>query len=124
MPPTFDGEGPSIVFAGQRAIQGPATNVVICWEDNDERAKRLFNAEYHHFSEEVPNVLVVNVFAVADRMKAWTNWMNRVLQPKQNRKVGAVALFDQGVVGPPEAIRRQWKVIVTLTRIPASPSRW
>jgi hypothetical protein len=107
---TFDGEGVSIVFAGERGVQGPSTAVVISWEDNDERAKRLFNAEYHHFSEEVANILVGNVCAVADGMKSWTAWMNRVFQPKQNRKVGAVVLFEQGVLGCPEAISRQWRV--------------
>jgi hypothetical protein len=112
LPSTFDGEGASIVIAGDSEVQGASTGLVIRWEDNDERAKRLFNAEYHHFSECVSNVLVVNVCAIADGINAWTNWMRRVLQPKQNRKVAAVILFDQGVLGSPAAIQRRWKVIV------------
>lgn len=108
--PLFDGEGASVVLAGECEVQGPSSGVVIRREDNDGRAKRLFNYEYHHFSEQVPNVLVVNTSAVIDGMKTWTNWMTRVLQPDRNRKVGAVVLFWQGFLG--KAIRRWWKVIV------------
>ena len=38
--------------------------------------------------------------------------MARLLQPSRNRKVGAVAFFEQGCVGPPEAIRRRWRVLI------------
>ena len=110
--PAFDGEGSEIVFSGERDQQGGGTSLIIRWEDNDERAKRLFNREYAHFSIDVANILVVNVNAVPDGMAAWTDCMGQILRPNQNRKVGAVVLFEQGVLGPPEAIRRRWKAIV------------
>jgi hypothetical protein len=72
----------------------------------------VFNGEYHHFSEQVANVLVVNVCAVTDGMVSWPQAMARLLQPERNRKVGAVVFFHQGSLGPPEAIRRRWRVLV------------
>ena len=109
---TFDGEGSQVIFAGERDRQGGGTNLIIRWEDTDERTQKLFNREYAHFSDGVANVLVVNVCAVPDGITAWSDCMARILRPNQNRKVGAVVLFEQGVLGPPEAIRRRWKVII------------
>jgi hypothetical protein len=110
--PTFDGEGAQVVVAGERLIQGESTNVIARWESSDARAKRIFNEEYHQFSPTVANVLVVNVCAVSDGMNLWPMEMTRLLQPTRNRKVGAVAFFEQGSLGPPEAIRRRWRVLV------------
>jgi hypothetical protein len=110
--PTFDGDGTQIVVAGDRSTQGAGTTVIARWDSSDARAKRVFNEEYHQFSETVANVLVVNVCAVADGMKLWPLELKRLLQPARNRKVGAIVFFDQGSLGPPEAIRRRWKVLV------------
>lgn len=108
--PTFDGTGANVVFAEERTTQGPSTSVVMRWRDNDERAKRVFNHEYEHFSDHVPNVLVVDTCAIGG-IKEWQEQLNRLFQPGRNRKVGAVVLFDQGILGPPEAIRRRWKAM-------------
>jgi hypothetical protein len=35
-----------------------------------------------------------------------------LLQPTRNRKVGAVVVFTQGLVGPPECVRRRWVLVV------------
>lgn len=109
---TFDGGGAQIVTGGERAIQGESTTVISRWESSDVRAKRVFNDEYHQFSQTVANVLVVNVCAVPDGMKLWPVEMKRLLQPARNRKVGAVVFFEQGTLGPPEAIHRRWRVLV------------
>jgi len=109
--PTFDSEGTTIIFAGETETQGGSSGVIVRWEDEDERAKHIFNAEYHHFSPEVANVLVVDVCAVGG-LKDWPRTMRKLLQPYQNRKVGAIVLFEQGVLGPPEAMRRRWIVLV------------
>ncbi len=122
LPPTFDGEGSKVVIVGDTETQSKASGVIVRWEDDDERAKRIFNAEYHHFSANVPNILVVDACAVGG-LSNWPRLMKRVLQPTQNRKVGAVALFEQGILGPPEAIRRRWCVIANphvRAAIPAS----
>lgn len=111
--PLFDSpEGMQITFGGRSEVQDASASIVIRDEAEDARAKRIFNEEYHQFSSEVPNVLVVDVCAVTDGMKKWPTHMSRLLQPKRNRRVGAVAFFDQGVLGPPERIRRRWRVLV------------
>jgi hypothetical protein len=110
--PVFDGDGAQVVVGGDRTVQGNSTNVITRWESSDIRAKRVFNTEYHHFSESVANVLVVDTCAVSDGMDLWPIEITRLLQPNRNRKVGAVVFFDQGSLGPPEAIRRRWRVLV------------
>ena len=110
--PVFDGDGSQIVVGGERTVQGESTSVIARWESSDLRAKRVFNEEYHHFAKDVANILVVNVSAISDGMEAWPQRMARLLQPCQNRKVGAVTFFEQGCVGPPEGIRRRWRVLV------------
>ena len=110
--PLFDGEGAQIVVAGEKTVQGESTSVIVRWESSDSRAKRVFNGEYHQFSNDVANVLVVDVCAVSDGIEDWPQQMARLLQPSRNRKVGAVAFFEQGCVGPPEAIRRRWRVLI------------
>lgn len=109
-PRAFDGSGADVIVAGTRVVQPGPVSVLVRWNDDDSRAKRTFNAEYHHFSESVPNILVVNACAVGG-VEDWAKLMARLFQPSQNRKVGAIALFEQGVVGPPEAIRRRWSVL-------------
>lgn len=112
LPPVFDGDGAQIVVAGDKTMQGNSTAVIARWDSKDARAKRLFEGEYHHFAEGVPNVLVVNVCAVSDGMNAWPLAMVHRLQPGRNRRVGAVAFFAQGILGPPWAVRRRWRLVV------------
>lgn len=109
--PTFDGEGVQMNFGGEVNIQGESTSVVARLEDSDSRAKRILRREYHHFLPDVRNLLVVNVSAVSGGMTLWPETMAKLLRPTQNRKIGAIALFDQGCVGPPDAIRRRWRVV-------------
>ncbi len=121
--PTFDGEGAQVVIGEEELVQGDSTSVIARWESSDARAKRVFNEEYRHFSLAVPNVLVVNVCAVPDGMDLWPGEMARLLQPLRNRRVGAVAFFEQGSLGPPEAIRRRWRVLVNPHAHIAVPER-
>jgi hypothetical protein len=109
--PMFDGAG-HVVVGGESFLQGESTNVIARWESSDARAKRVFKDEYHQFSRTVPNVLVVDLCAVSDGMKLWPGEMARLLQPTRNRKVGAVAFFDQRLLGPPGTIRRRWRLLV------------
>ena len=109
-PRAFDGSGADVIIAGKRVVQRGPASVVIRWNDNDCRAKRTFNAEYHHFSKSVPNILVVKACAVRG-VENWAELMAPLFQPGRNRKVGAIALFQQGLLGPPFAIRRRWRVL-------------
>jgi hypothetical protein len=112
LPPTFDGDGAHVTICGEETIQGESTSIAVRWESSDARAKRVFNEEYHQFSHTVPNVLVVNVTGVSDGMMVWPAEMARLLQPTRNRKVGAVAFFQEGIVGPPDGVCRRWRVLV------------
>ena len=112
LPRLFDVDGVQVVIGGEKDAQGESTSVVMRWEASDERAKRIFNREYHHFSPQFGNMLVVHTSAVTDGWKSWPLLMIRLLQPKRNRNVSAVAFFDQGLLGPPEAIRRRWRIVV------------
>lgn len=123
LPPTFDGTGSIVIFAGEHHLQGPTTGVIVKWEDSDDRASRQFTAEYHHFAEGVANVLVVNACAVPDGLESWELHLRRLFQPTRNRKVSAAAIFDQGILGPPEAIRRRWRTVENAyarVRVPSS----
>jgi hypothetical protein len=110
--PLFDGDGTHITVMGEKDYQGESTSVIARREESDVRAKRVFRQKYRQLSDGVANVLVVNVSSVSDGMKTWPELIAGILRPDQNRKVGAVALFDQAVVGPPEAIRRRWQLVV------------
>jgi hypothetical protein len=44
-------------------------------------------------------------------MTLWPEIMAQLLKPTENPKIGAIAFFDQGCVGPPEGIRRRWRVV-------------
>ena len=110
--PAFDGDGTQIFFGADKKTQGASTSVIARWESSDVRAKRVFNDKYRQLGPDVANILVVNVCAVTDGFKAWPIEMARLLQPSRNRKVGAVAFFEQGCIGSPEAIRRRWRILV------------
>lgn len=110
--PLFDGDGAQITVAEERTVQGDSASVIARWEESDVRAKRVFNGEYHHFSKSAANVLVVNTCGVSDGMELWPITISGLLRPTQNRKVGAVVFFHQGSLGPPEAIRRRWRIVV------------
>ena len=114
LPPVFDGDGAQIKVVGEGAgdVKGDSGYSIIRLETSDNRAKRLFNEEYHHFSEGVANVLVINMSAIADGIAEWENLIRRLFQPTQNRKVGAVLFFNQSITGPPEGIRRHWRTVV------------
>lgn len=109
--PIFDEDGAQITIGGEHNRQGDSTSVIARHEASDVRAKRIFNQEYHHFSDQVANILVVDVSAVSDGMSEWPAEFARLFQPVRNRKVGAAVFFDQGSVGPAEAIRRRWQVV-------------
>jgi hypothetical protein len=53
------------------------------------------SAEYHHFTADVPYVLVVNTGATLLPPDGWTAAFARAFQPTRNRRVGAtVAYYD------------------------------
>jgi hypothetical protein len=112
LPPVFDGNAPQVIVGNATAVQDGSLAIIVRREAPDLRAKRVFRQEYEQLSASVPNVLVVDLCAVSDGWQTWPELIARLLQPMQNRKVGAVFFFEQGCLGPPEAIRRRWRVLV------------
>ena len=111
MNPIFDGDGSQVIFPDITTTDNESSQIVIKWEASDIRAKRIFNEEYHQFSDIEANVLIVNISAVTDGMTTWPALMKNLMQPGRNRNVGAIAFFEQSLHGPPEDICRKWLVI-------------
>jgi hypothetical protein len=107
----FDGAGAQVVVADETDIQGTSTNVMVYWEESDERFQRVFRQKYRQLSEGVANVLVVDTCAVGHALNTWPARIASLLRPAQNRKVGAVIFFYQGILPNPVAIRRRWRVL-------------
>jgi hypothetical protein len=85
--------------------------VVVRLPIGDERAKRLLYGESHHFSSEHMNILVMDVTRVPGGIEDWEKLIGRCLQPSQNRRLGAVVLFSEGLLGIDLAIERMWRII-------------
>jgi hypothetical protein len=104
---------PKIGVASARVGGGAiSTSVTVRQTITSARVHRLLSNELSHFSKTERNILAVRVTAVEGHMKGWVTLVLRWLQPKRNRRVGAVILFDSGaLMGPPFTIRQRWRVI-------------
>jgi hypothetical protein len=112
--PTIFVLDPPPVIAASRVTQaedGIFTSATIRLPVMDQRAHRLLSAEHHHFSRTERNILVMSLSGVPGR-REWLPLIERWFQPGRNRRVGAVALYYQGLGGTPPAIRRRWRVLV------------
>ncbi|MGQ0834666.1 MAG: hypothetical protein ACT4O5_07025 [Gammaproteobacteria bacterium] len=109
LPSTFDGDGAQIKVAGDTDVKGTGRSLVIRWEESDTRAERALQAKRAQLQSGVRNLVVMNVCATGG-VGEWPEHISR-LTGTDYEKIGAVAFFDQGAVGPPEAIRRRWRVV-------------
>jgi len=87
------------------------TAAVVRLPISDERAHRLFSRELDHFSDTERNILVVRVGNLPRGMEWWLPLTQRWFQPSRNRRVGAVVLYDQSLVGTPLTVRQRWRVV-------------
>jgi hypothetical protein len=110
LPPTFDGEGARLIIGGDVARQGDSTGVIVRWEDDDIRAERALQEKRRQVADSVANVIVINVSAVGG-VGEWPEQVAK-LPGSDYEKIGVIAFFDQGSSGPPEAIRRRWRIVV------------
>jgi hypothetical protein len=121
----FDGSGSQVAFGEDVATQRLSTGVIVRWEEADGRAERQLEAKRAqikkrtHAGERVANVVVFSVAAVGGT----TTWPEAIaeLYGDDFDNIGAVAFFDQGVVGPPEAVRRDWRIVTNPRRLVAIP---
>ena len=77
----------------------------------DDRAEKLMHEELAHFSNEHPNVLVMDVSRVPRGIARWAPLIERRFQPEINRRCGAVMLLDIWTVSPPAAVRLRSRLL-------------
>jgi hypothetical protein len=105
----FDPTGLQVMVAGDGAVKGPGSSVVIRWEDTDTRARYALEQKRGQVREGVRNVVVMDVGA-AGGIRDWPKVIAQ-LSGDDFAKIGAILFFDQGSVGPPERMRRRWRVV-------------
>ena len=98
------------------SMRGPENGIftaaVVRLPVSDERMHRLLSAELSHFSQAERNILVVRVSSGPKSISLWVPLIRRWFQPKRNRRVGAIVLYDQAqILGSPPTIRQRWHVI-------------
>jgi hypothetical protein len=110
LPPSFDGDGTETVFVGEVATQGPSTGLIISWEESDPRAEAKLQDKHSQLSQGVANVLVINTCEIGG-IGEWPEVIARLLASGYE-KIGVVAFFYEGWRGPPEGVRRRWRIVV------------
>lgn len=85
------------------------TRVNVHLQFSDNRARKLMEKESKHFTEDDINLLVMDVSSIPDGIKGWKPLIERSLQPKMNRRFGAVVLFESKLINGIEL--RNWDVL-------------
>jgi hypothetical protein len=109
LPPTFDGQGLQVRVGGDTEVKGVGTSVLVRWEQLDIRAELSLQAKRAQVSSDVANIVVIHVSAVGG-INEWPEVIAE-LPGTDYEKIGAIAFFEQGVLGPPERIRRRWRIV-------------
>lgn len=110
---------PIIAVGSVRTTNGVATSAAVRMPMTDERAHRVLSAELRHFSRDEANMLILCVTRVPGGFGMWLPLVERWFQPTRNTRVGAVALYEEGLLGTPLALRQRWRIAVNpFARIP------
>ena len=109
LPPTFDGSGAQVMVAGETDVKGPNKSVVIRWERADTRARQALERKRAQLRDGVFNTVVMDVCAVGG-IDEWPETIAQLFGT-DFEKIGAVIFFDQGCLGPPERVRRRWRIV-------------
>ena len=109
LPSMFDGAGAQVRVMGDTDVKGPGKSVVIRWERLDTRARLSLERKRAQVREGMRNAVVMDVCAVG----GIADWPEAIAQlPGADfEKIGAVIFFDQGCLGPPERVRRRWRIV-------------
>jgi len=78
---------------------------------SDERAERLINDKVSQFSRQEMNLLVIDVSNIPDGIRQWVALIKRRLQPKINRRFGAVVLFFRYFQIKDANFKTRWSVL-------------
>ncbi len=128
-------ELPRLVVASAARREGAFSRADVKLPITDDRAERLMHKELSHFARRERNVLVLNISRVIGALKRWEPLVKRRLQPKMNRRCGAVALLSTvGTVSPPAVelkslvVRNQYAYVPVpaplLKQLGALPNWW
>jgi hypothetical protein len=117
----FDGDGAQVEIAGDSDVKGGGTSTVIRWEESDNRAERSLENKRAQVREGAVSIVAMDVCAVGG-VAQWPEVISR-LRGVDYSKIAAVVFFDQGVVGPPEAVRRRWRVVENPHSVLKLPAR-
>jgi hypothetical protein len=109
LPLMFDGAGAQVTVAGDTDVRGAGKSVVIRWENIDTRARHALERKRGQVRGGVRNVIVMDVCAVGG-IREWPEIIAQ-LPGADFDKIGAVVFFHQGCLGPPERVRRRWRII-------------
>ncbi|SRR6266568_342598 len=107
----WSGKSPVLGSGTARVNGSEVTVVAVRLPMDDERAQRVLAAELHHFSKDLPNLLVMNVTSVVGGMKGWTPLIENCFQPTRNRRIGAVVLYETAIIGQKSQVWTRWRVI-------------
>jgi hypothetical protein len=109
LPPMFDGAGAQVRVMGDTDVKGSGKSVVIRWERIDTRARLSLERKRAQVREGMRNAVVMDVCAVG----GIADWPEAIAQLPGTDfiKIGAVLFFHQSCLGPPERIRRRWRIV-------------
>jgi hypothetical protein len=111
LPRLFDGGGVHLTIGGETEKQGASTSIVIRWESSDSRAEHSLQQKRAQVTRRghPRNVVAIDVCAVGG-IREWPEVIAG-LEGSEYETIGATLFFDQGSLGPPEAISRRWRVV-------------
>jgi len=78
---------------------------------DDQRAQRILSDELRHFQRDETNLLMMDVTQVLSGMRGWKKLLLRCFQPTRNLRIGAVVLFEGGIVAPQSDLWERWQVL-------------
>ncbi len=88
---------PILFFTGLKRQGSSLSKVTVGVPFTDQRAQRIFNRESKHFSKNYANLLILDVSRVPAGIRTWAHLMSGRLQPKLNRRVGAVFMTQYAI---------------------------
>jgi hypothetical protein len=90
---------PRLGVARSEVIAGQTTkHIAVRIPFTDERAEAFLTSEARQLPTTAPGLLMIDMSGTPGSFKAWEQLIRRRLQPKQHTRVGAVCLFEAGLL--------------------------
>ena len=97
LPQDLHEKRPILFLTGIKRRGSSLSKVAVAMPFTDQRAQRIFNRESKHFSKNSANLLILDVSRVPGGIKSWAHLISGRLQPKLNRRVGAVFMTQYAI---------------------------